>query len=425
MKFPLVALLLSSIAFTRGYSQGTDTFRVMQYNLLNYADVDNPVSYKNPRLQTIINHVSPDIFGANEIARGSQNPGSLLNNVLGADWEMGSYMNTRNSLQANMLFWKKSKFGLSGQRSIVSQTRDIIAFKLYYKDAGLAQTHDTTFLTVIVAHLKAGSYAQDSLDRIAETAVVANYLNGEGPGNYLFMGDMNVYTASEGCYQNLVGGSNAATKLYDPVNRPGRWNGNSSFADIHSQSTRKVALSDGGVTGGLDDRFDQILISGPVKDNGRRIQYLASSYKVIGQDGNHFNKGLLDNPANSSVPSTVLQALYEMSDHLPVTAKFVVQKTTQGTAINGPEGPGAGRFSVINPLDGHTLQLHCKDAQADGTVQVGLYGLSGTTLLRSSWNTQRSADFRVMVPGLTPGLYLLQLKNAEGLSLLRTLVLVR
>ncbi|WP_118975029.1 exonuclease/endonuclease/phosphatase family protein [Taibaiella koreensis] len=427
IKLPLFLLMLSGQAFTPARGQDTDTLRVMQYNLLNYGDGDNPTSYKNPRLQTILDFVKPDIFGANEITRGAEYSEEILNTVLGAEWEKGSYANANNQIQTNMLFWKKSKLGLLHQQTIASQTRDIIAFRLYYKDAMLAQTRDTTFLTVIVAHLKAGSYSQDSLDRIRETALVATYLNTYpgNPGNYLFMGDMNVYTSEEGCYQNLVNSSNPKSKFYDPIDRPGNWNGNSSFADIHSQSTRRVALADGGATGGLDDRFDQILISGPIKNNEQRISYQPMSYRIIGQDGNHFNRGLLDNPANTIVPSTVLQSLYNMSDHLPVTARFVVRKVTQGAGISGPQAGDPGIFNVENPLEGNLLRLHCSDvAKVDGAVKVTLHSLSGAALYSASWEARRQSDFRVTIPGLIPGLYLLQLKGREGNGLLHKLVLV-
>ncbi len=426
MKSFLPALCFSFAACTSVYSQGTDTFSVMQYNLLNYAASDNPSTYKNPRLQTIINYVNPDIFGANEIARGSQNAQNILDNVLGSAWEKGGYINTNNSNQTNMLFWKKSKFGLVFQESITSQVRDIIAFKLYYKDPSLAQTHDTTFLTVIVAHLKAGSNAQDSTDRLTETNIVASYLNataGTG-GNYLFMGDLNVYSSNEACYSRLVNSSNVLSKFHDPINRPGNWNGNSSFADIHSQSTRKVSLPDGGVTGGLDDRFDQILISGPIYNNEKRIKCLSNTYHIVGQDGAHFNKGLLDNPVNTLVPSNVLQALYEMSDHLPVTTKFAVQKTS-GTSSVAETGVYSKQFSVINPVGNRNLNIAFAGQPFNAPVHISLYGLSGNTLFQASWNTAQNPHFSAGIPGLASGLYLLKITGQEGRGLLHKLVLVQ
>ncbi len=427
MRSLLFSLFLCGTATVAGYSQVTDTFKVLQYNLLNYAASDNPSSYKNPRLQTIINYCDPDIFGANEIAYGSQNAQNILSNVLGAAWEKGSYINSNNSIQTNMLFWKKAKFGLVSQESITSVVRDIIAYKLYYKDPNLVTTHDTTYLTVIVAHLKAGSNEEDSAERFVETNIVAGYLESiaTSPGNYIFMGDLNVYSSYEACYDRLVNSSSPLSKFYDPINRPGYWNGNSSFADIHSQSTRKVYLPDGGVTGGLDDRFDQILISQPVQNYTKRIKYLPSSYHIIAQDGLHFNKGLLDNPANVSVPQPVLQALYEMSDHLPVTAKFTVQRTG---GVNGITGAIAAQrlFTVVNPLENNSLDIHCNNLlQQAEPLTVSLSGLEGKVGLQTLWQVKSNAHFNALLPTLGRGIYLLQITNVKGESIHHQLVLIR
>lgn len=422
---PLLTAIFCLTALTAGYSQATDTFTVLQYNLLNYAASDNPSSYKNPRLQTIIGYCNPDIFGANEIAYGSQNAQNILNNVLGTEWEKGSYINSNNSIQTNMLFWKKSKFGLVHQESITSVVRDIIAYKLYYKDPSLAQSHDTTFLTVIVAHLKAGDNEEDSLERLTETNIVAGYLENTSAtaDNYLFMGDLNVYSSYEACYDRLINSSSSVSKFYDPIDRPGNWNGNYNFAGIHSQSTRKVSMSDGGATGGLDDRFDQILISGPIRDNTKRVSYLPSSYHIVAQDGIHFNKGLLDNPVNTTVPSSVLQALYEMSDHLPVTAKFIVRHA-DGTGIAAAESERE-KFLVFNPITNHNLRISFIGKQVlNAPVRIFLYGLSGNVLFRSSWNVNDRSQFSENIPALHKGIYLLKMTTAEGAGLLHQLLLV-
>ena len=54
------------------------------------------------------------------------------------------------------------------------------------------------------------------------------------------------------------------------------------------------------------------------------FKYIKDSYKTIGQDGSSFN-GPLNTSSNSVVPSNVAQALYGMSDHLPVYVKLEYQ----------------------------------------------------------------------------------------------------
>ncbi len=144
----------------------------------------------------------------------------------------------------------------------------------------------------MICHLKAGSGSNEEAERAAETETVADYFSGLGPGNYVLAGDLNVYSSAEAGYQNLIVNPGLSGRLYDPINRPGAWNSNSSFAHIHTQSPRTIDVGDGGVEGGLDDRFDQILVSGPVMTDGAGVKYLPGSYAVVGQDGMHFNAAL-------------------------------------------------------------------------------------------------------------------------------------
>jgi hypothetical protein len=51
------------------------------------------------------------------------------------------------------------------------------------------------------------------------------------------------------------------------------------------------------------------------------------SYEALGNDGRHFNANL-NSGSNSSVPGDVLDALYKMSDHLPVSLQLKVNRTT-------------------------------------------------------------------------------------------------
>lgn len=56
----------------------------------------------------------------------------------------------------------------------------------------------------------------------------------------------------------------------------------------------------------------------------RSLQYIPASFNVIGNDGNHRNLAITDPPINTSVPPDVLNALYYMSNHLPVSVKVAV-----------------------------------------------------------------------------------------------------
>ncbi|MFN9939448.1 MAG: hypothetical protein ACK56I_08225, partial [bacterium] len=110
-------------------------------------------------------------------------------------------------------------------------------------------------------------------------------------------------------------------QFVDFINREGDWSNNSNFADVHTQSPRTASF-DLGVTGGMDDRFDFILGTRFVRDGSYGLQYIEDSYHTPGNDGAHFNTSILANPPNTSAPDSIIQALHDLADHLPVMASF-------------------------------------------------------------------------------------------------------
>lgn len=394
--------------------------RVFQYNLLNYGNSANPTSFKNPRLRTIVQAVSPDIVGVNEVRNDSTLLNRLRDSVLGPGWVRGRYINTNNETQVNSLFWKDNRFVLLTQTSICQNLRDIIAYRLYYRDS-IPTPHDSIILTVIVAHLKASRGSQDSLDRAAETQQVVNYLNNQTrTGNYIFMGDLNLYTSSELAYQNLIANPVGARRLYDPIERPGDWAGNFQFSDIHTQSTRTTTTGDGGVTGGLDDRFDHIMISGPIKYNSLGVGYVSGSYKTLGQDGQHLNKSLLDPPSNSTVSSQVLQALYDMSDHLPVYCSLTMTPGFTPTGITSLSHRDL--FTVSSTYNNGIPIAYNGDYPI--IVTAKLVSMTGRELESSPTLYLSKNETPLLFSGLDipPGLYLLILSDKEGYTSVHRLV---
>lgn len=417
MQKKLLLLIIIVVVNVTLFAQ-TSTIRVMQYNLLTYGDQANPTNYKDSRLKTIIAHVQPDIFGANEIDNSPAMSNNILNNVLGSDWEKAAYSNTTNDFQTNMLFWKSDKFMLKSQVVITSIVRDVIAYRLYYKD-NTSSTTDSVFVTIIVGHLKAGEAPEDATERVKETAAVVNYLNSLGSeANYLFMGDFNLYSSTEQAYQNMVSSTNKYSHFNDPINRPGQWHSNQSFAGIHTQSTRTTNLSDNGVSGGLDDRFDFILLSDPVLNSKLGMRYVTNSYKTIGQDGSHYNKSVNAAPANTSAPANVIQALYEFSDHLPVTADFVFDPSTVNVA--DVDNILANGINVINPVS-NSLTLFFSAALCGKDLRIDMYNSAGAKVVQHEYVVDNSRT-EIDLPSLPQGVYVLYIRDAQGGQSARRLV---
>ncbi|QQS38040.1 MAG: T9SS type A sorting domain-containing protein [Ignavibacteriales bacterium] len=293
-------------------AQTVQRARVLAYNLLAY-----PESYetRNPYYSLIINNLEPDIVVINEVT-SSFGQQKFLDDVLGSDFTAAPYTDGYDS--DNQLYYKDSLFTLLGFLVINTSLRQIDHYILQHNFTG-----DT--LRVFAAHLKAGQGTAEEQQRLSEVTALRNRTDALPSGsNFIFVGDFNLYTSGEAAYQKLLDQTSPGY-LLDPLNRPGNWNNNSSFADIHTQSTRLSQVINNGSTGGLDDRFDFILISQSVKDSGG-VYYLPGTFRAYGNDGLHFNKSVNVEPF-TLVSQQTADALYYASDHLPVFADFEFQST--------------------------------------------------------------------------------------------------
>ena len=408
-------------------AQQTENITVMTYNLLAYRVATNacPFSQNNPQnketyLKTITKHVMPDIMVCNEIGGGSAtNADFILTNVLNTDgvnyYQKASYTNNTFSNLVNMLYYNSNVFTLKSQDVITKDlnnntlVRVIDIYRLYYNDPLLTNQSDTVYLYVVAAHLKAGNTTSDLTDRTSATAALMQYIQNKlSNQNVIMCGDLNIYKSQEAAYQNLTQYSHVASRLYDPLNQPGNWGNNASFAQIHTQSTRLGSTNNGCFSGGgLDDRLDHILISNEVRDNTDGVRYIPNTYFSLGNDGNHFNQDI-KNGTNNSVPATVLNALYDMSDHLPVIAEFELFKNTIGI----PEITAAD-IQFTNPVtDRLQVLLH---SRAGINPSCRLLDLTGKVMLNGTFS--RGTDgwqVELNTAQLPTGIYLLETRTSNG-----------
>lgn len=313
--------------------QSQGEFKHLHYNLTLYGnpfgcdESTNNSNEKDAALTQIINYVQPDIFTVNEIRDQNVWAERILNNVLGqadGEWSRAalSFQSTSSSI-LNCLFYREDRFTLKSQE-VVNQALDgsslIRPIDIYdlYIDAPELASGDTTFVTFIIAHLSAG----DEVERAEQTEALMARLEARGPGHYIFSGDLNIDSALEEAFQNLVSHSDNDLAFIDPISVPSTWHNNPFLAMYHTQSTR-FSDTNGGcfAGGGLDDRFDITLISPSLDDGDPEIEYVSGSYEVIGQNGNDYNQEL-QTLNNGAVPDDIAMALYDMSDHLPVLTSY-------------------------------------------------------------------------------------------------------
>jgi endonuclease/exonuclease/phosphatase family metal-dependent hydrolase len=307
----LFALLLVSLAGTAA-AQTYDTLRLCTYNVLNYPPSDTS---KNADYRDVLHAINPDLLVVQEM-NSSAGATAFLNNVLNAG-QPGTYSMATYSTDSsdNAMYYKSSLLTyISPVQIIHTEPRHINGFRL--RPVGISS--DSIDIQIYSMHLKASTGSDNELRRAEEAESLRTRLNSLPDGGFFIgTGDLNLYASSEDAWANLTESrADNSGRLYDPINRVGSWSDNSSYADVHTQSTRTESLTDGGATGGLDDRFDFMLLSYTYQNSGG-WDYVSGSYTEYGNDGNHLNQAINEG-TNSAVPENIADALYYASDHLPV-----------------------------------------------------------------------------------------------------------
>lgn len=397
-----------------------DTLRVLSYNLLNYGNItdyctlaNNSFIDKEKPLSRIVQYINPDIFGVCELSSNTFVHQRLLDSALNKNgikhYAKASYINTSGSDLVSMLYYNDQKLALKSQYVLNNSVRDIILYKLYYLSPDLQQTHDTAFINCIVSHLKAGSTSADRDSRALMTLNAMNWIENQGgPGNYLFMGDFNIQSNTEQSYQNLLNYPITSIRFFDPINQSGNWNNNSSFSNIHTQSTH---LTSNGCasTGGMDDRFDFILASAKVMNGSNHFQYITNSYKAVGNDGNHYNQSI-NSGSNNSVPPQILSDLFNMSDHLPIVLDIKIDQIGAGFT---PKRDEKIWLSVVNPFD-QNLEIEIKstefflsDLEIYNSIGKKIFGLQ---------MAKKTSQFRetISTTNWSSGVYILIVRDENG-----------
>lgn len=303
--FRLVIIFIFSFSFLYGQSNHI----IMSYNLLNYPGIDTTI--RNPHFRTIFTSIQPDILVVQEL-QSLAGVNGFLNNVLktvSSDYAAGVFIDGFDSDRA--IFYKTEHFTFISNTPIRTALRDINEFKVLHKI-----TQDT--LRIYAVHLKASSGTDNEQKRLAEVTELRKVTDLLPASAYfIVLGDFNIYRSDEPAFIKLLDKSTSGYFI-DPLNLNGIFN-QSAYAPYHTQSTRTRSFGDGS-TGGLDDRFDMILISQSVKDSGG-VTYVINSTRPYGNDGNHYNDSI-NRPPNAAVGQLVADALHYASDHLPVIASF-------------------------------------------------------------------------------------------------------
>jgi len=343
----------------------SEAIKIATWNLLNFPGSTG--ASREDDFRKVIDKLGLDILVVQEMTSYA-GVEEFLNNVMNYSspdtYEAATFYDGPDT--DNALFFNKSKIKLYSHQQIPTTLRDISEYVLEITDG----PGKGAIFRIYSVHLKAGSATSDKSQRTQEATTLRNHLNGLPPNSlFLVCGDHNLESSSEPAYGVLTGNqSDNDGRVKDPINRPGDWNDNVAFADIHTQSTRAIQFG-GGASGGLDDRFDLILMSYALETSNELI-FKTGSYVAYGNDGQHFNKAINDG-INGAVSSEIANALYEASDHLPIIIEIDPPKKanhylTISSNPGGTTNPPPGNFSYEEETKVVVTALPDKNYRFDG-----------------------------------------------------------
>jgi hypothetical protein len=374
-------LLWATLAILGFAAAAQAQLRVATWNISNYT------GGKVADIQTAVYDVyagrlfAPDIILAQEIQSSSAAATfrNALNSAAGSpgDWE---YVYVSGTFEGNVMLYRTSKVEYQAY-SIASPggafpngPRPCVRYKVRMQGYD-AFRRATLFL--YNSHMKAGSSGDDKTRRLTEATNIRDDAEGLHPDyHFLFGADLNIQSSLESAYLELVGvQANNDGRFFDPIKTPGSWNNNCSYNFVHTQ--------DPSGAGGMDDRYDQILVSGNLVD-GTGFEYIGNpdipyssvtwndpnhSYRSWGNDGTTCN-GSLATFGNSMVGPDIAQALKNLAGsggHLPVfldlrvppqvTADLVVDfgTVTQGSQAEAEfRVSNAGDVGLVGELPGYS-----------------------------------------------------------------------
>ena len=379
--------------------------RVMSYNLHNYPNTRSEgtdIGLIETYYKKVVESINPDILLAVEILT-QDGVNRFREKVLGTEYNAADVVIKGNGLGGNdlALFYKDSLFNFIRTIQLPTYTRDICEFSLAHRFA-----NDT--LIIYAVHLKANTSSGDNNANIERRAAEIDTLRKrtwrlKTNSNYVAAGDFNILDSYEPAFTKLLD-SSAPGYFYDPQQAFGVWNNNELFAYTHSYSPTK-----------LNTRFDMILLSQAVIDEGG-VDYTVNSFKVFGNDGNHFDKSVLEgnNYWFEENNYDLGLALTKASDHLPVFADldFGVQ-TSHIRGYYSPSEIFRLEQNFPNPFNLTTVIFY--RLPIAGKVTLKVYDLLGKEVAGLVDGMKPAGNYAVSFTGtgLASGVYLCQLKSGS------------
>ncbi|WP_026452288.1 T9SS type A sorting domain-containing protein [Aequorivita capsosiphonis] len=396
-KFLCLVFIMVAFCVT---AQGT--IKTMCYNLLEFPSANPP--NREEILRDILNEYQPDIFMISELESeaGANLILDIALNSQGEDYVMAPFEPSQSGdpEHLQLIFYRKGMFSLVTWEVLPTPVRDINYYQLKLSTSD--QQSDPVFLNVFVSHLKSSQGNANKQLRLQMVQEFTNRLETLDPNSFvIFGGDFNFYTQSEPGYQKLLDSTNAIV-MVDPIDRPGSWHNNINFQDIHSQSTRMYSGPFGaGAGGGLDDRFDFIVMSQNMQSDPK-LKYIPETYKSYGNNGNCYDMSINDPDCIGDFSQELRENLYNMSDHLPIVMNL---ETNKQIVLNTETIVHQNTITLESTWIMNKLNIHL-NSNLSGNISFEVYNVLGQKLLEHE--STNSEYISIDMNRLSDGIYYLR-----------------
>lgn len=138
-------------------------------------------------------------------------------------------------------------------------------------------------------------------------------------------------------------------------------------------------------------------------------EYVPGSYWAVGQDGNRYNQSI-NNPVNTTLPSSVINALFNMSDHLPIILDLKIERNP--VFVEDDYATRLHDIKVQNPFTSDIDVFFNKEIFFKN-LSAEIFSLNGRLEKQWMFEDFSGVNFRLQVDDLPSGLYLLRL-GANG-----------
>lgn len=389
--------------FLLGYRAVTRTnLRIANYNIASSGGNGAPRTGLGTILQAIGSEIVSgiakriDVLALQEVlsqAATTQLVAGLLNDVYDTTTYVSGTLNGGTAGNGTLgVVYNNSTVQLVSETAIGTSSSGSPRQSIRYRFRPVGTTGAEDFY-MYNSHLKAENNSTDAQNRFLQAQTIRNNADSLGSGvNVIYTGDLNVYRSTEAAYQEFLSAGNGQGR--DPINRPGNWNNNASFVDIHTQAP-SATLQDGLISGGLDDRFDFQLLTASFFD-GVGLEYSPGSYRTFGNNGSVALNGSINASSSTALAglsnrTTVLDLLTTVTDHLPVVADYFlgsaatnsaptnINLSSSSVAESASTGSVLGIFSTVdtNVGDVHTYSL----VAGTGSTDNSRFFLAGNRLL--------------------------------------------